>query len=399
MTSKMLRRNLPAIGAATRAVIIFITVLSLPLAAADTLDLTASQTSTWILALYGLSGFLSLMLTFRYRQPLLLTGNLFVVIFINRLGNEFSFPELIGASILAGAIIFLISLLGLMERLANWIPVPIVFGLLAGAVVSFVADIFNQMGDAPILVGGTFLTYIISRGILGRRIPAIFPALIVGLTLAAVNGQFSQLQTPLFLDIPKITIPVLTLTAILNATPIFVILITLQSNLPSIRYLQSQDFQPPEFWINNVSGIGTIFGSFLGPTGISLSLPATSLVAGPEAGEQRIRHQAVFIAAGAAVLIGLLAGIATALAVVVPMPLLLTLAGLALVDVLSSALQEITRGPLLLGPLFAFVIALSEISLLGFGSFFWALVIGMGVSLLLERDIMFALRDENDEKG
>jgi benzoate membrane transport protein len=46
----------------------------------------------------------------------------------------------------------------------------------------------------------------------------------------------------------------------------------------------------------------------------------------------------------------------------------------------------------LLGPLFAFAIALSEISLRGFGPFFWALVIGIGISLLLERDGLRKLR-------
>ena len=57
-----------------------------------------------------------------------------------------------------------------------------------------------------------------------------------------------------------------------------------------------------------------------------------------------------------------------------------------MIGVLANALQQIVRGPLLLGPLFAFAIALSEISILGFGPFFWALAIGTGVSLLLERD-------------
>jgi benzoate membrane transport protein len=65
---------------------------------------------------------------------------------------------------------------------------------------------------------------------------------------------------------------------------------------------------------------------------------------------------------------------------------------LAVVDLLANALQQITRGPLLLGPMFAFAIALSEISILGFGPFFWALVIGTGVSFLLERDKLQELR-------
>jgi benzoate membrane transport protein len=59
---------------------------------------------------------------------------------------------------------------------------------------------------------------------------------------------------------------------------------------------------------------------------------------------------------------------------------------LAVVGVLINALKQVTKGPLILGPVFAFAVASSKISLLGFGPFFWSLLIGMAVSLLLERD-------------
>jgi hypothetical protein len=49
-------------------------------------------------------------------------------------------------------------------------------------------------------------------------------------------------------------------------------------------------------------------------------------------------------------------------------------------------LKEIARGPLVLGPVFAFAIALSDMTLLGLGPFFWSLVLGTIVSLLIERD-------------
>ena len=93
-----------------------------------------------------------------------------------------------------------------------------------------------------------------------------------------------------------------------------------------------------------------------------------------------------YVPAVALLLITLLAGAAADLAVLVPRLLLLALAGLALVGALASSLREITRGPLLMGPMFAFVIALSDMRVLGLGPFFWSLVIGTGVSLLLERD-------------
>jgi predicted benzoate:H+ symporter BenE len=113
-----------------------------------------------------------------------------------------------------------------------------------------------------------------------------------------------------------------------------------------------------------------MLGSLLGPTGISLSLPATSLVAGPDAGEFKIRHLSVYMVCGAALLVGILAGIAVDIARIIPFVLLLTLAGVSVVDVFGNALKRITEGPLFFGPLFAFVVAVSEISFLGFGPFF-----------------------------
>jgi benzoate membrane transport protein len=94
----------------------------------------------------------------------------------------------------------------------------------------------------------------------------------------------------------------------------------------------------------------------------------------------------VYLPVATGLAIALFAGTAADLAVLVPPVLLLAMAGLALVPALVSALREITTGPLVLGPLFAFAIALSEMSLFGLGPFFWSLVLGTAVSLLLERE-------------
>lgn len=392
LVSDTLRRWLPALGTAVPLIILPIAVLSLPLAAAEEMRLSAAETASWILALYGIPGFLGLVLTIRYRQPLLLTGNFFVLIFLVSLGSRLSYPELVGATVVAGACVVLLSALGLTGWLAAWIPAPIVLGLLAGAVMPFVSGIFTYLGDVPVLIGGTVLAYFLSLRILGNRLPAILPALVAGLAIGALTGQLGEVSARLSLPVAVVTVPEFSVQAIATATPVLIIIITLQSNLPSMVFLQNEGYRPPERLINNVSGVGTLLGSLLGPTAVSLSLPVTALVAGPDAGEHQYRQRAVYLASGAVILVALLAGIAADIPEIVPLPLLLTLAGLAALGVLANALQEITRGPLLLGPLFAFAIALSEISLFGFGPFFWALVIGTVISFLLEGDKLQELR-------
>jgi benzoate membrane transport protein len=406
------RRTLPALGAAVPIVIIFVAVLGIVLTAAGPrgLGLSDAQTRGWIVVVYGLPALPSLALTIRYRQPMLLTGNVFAIIFFASLGDQFSFRELSGAAFLAGAVVSLIAVFGLTGQLAASIPAPIVHGLVAGAIMPFVADIFsglstvNDQGAAvparvPLMVGSAFVAYLLSQRFLGPRLPAIFPALVAGLITAGLTGQFGLMRSSFALPDVAIGWPAFSPTALVTATPVLVALISLQSNLPCVIYMRSQDYRPPERVINVVSGVGTMVASPIGPSAVSLAVPLVPLTAGPTAGDFSIRHRSVYAPAGALLLIAGLAGAAADLAVLVPPILLLALAGLALVGVLVSSLRDIARGPLLLGPIFAFAIALSDMRLFDLGPFFWSLVLGTGVSLLLERDEWKRLRSETVESG
>ena len=148
--------------------------------------------------------------------------------------------------------------------------------------------------------------------------------------------------------------------------------------------MRSQGYEPPERLINVVSGAGTIVGSFFGPVAVSLALPPLLLTAGPAAGDRSIRYRSAYLPIAAGLAIAAFASTAADLAVLVPSVLLLSMGGLALLGALAAALKEISQGPLTLGPLFAFAIALSDMTLFGLGPFFWSLVIGTLVSMALE---------------
>jgi benzoate membrane transport protein len=390
-TSQASHGWLTALGTAVPMVILPIAILTIPLTAASQMDLTPAELSSWILALYGIPGAVSIILAWHYKQPLLFTGNVFVLIFFTSLEGQHQYSSLVGAAMLAGVAVILVSALGLTDRLSRLIPPPIVMGMLAGAVLPYVVDVFSLLEHEPAMVGGTIAAYLAGQRFLGKGLPPILPALVAGIVIAGILGKIGTLPA----DVPTPSLvaiwPTLTVEAIVAITPVLVILITLQSNVPSMVFLRTQGYDPPEQRVNAVSGIGTAIGSFLGPTGISLSLPATSIVAGPDAGDPGYRHRAVYISAGAVLLIAALSGSAVLLMTILPLDLLLALAGLAVVGVLVHALQQMTRGPLTLGPLFAFVTSLSGISMLGFGSFFWGLVIGSAVSLLLEQDALRTL--------
>jgi benzoate membrane transport protein len=378
------RGLLPQIAAGLSLGAVFIAVVGIALQASSELGLTDAETSVWIMVAYGLPSLLALLLAGRYRQPLMTTGNIFIIIFVLSLGGELTWPELVGATMVAGIVVLVLGATGLTSRLAGVLPPPIVYGLLAGAVLTLFASMFTALGFSTLLVGTTLAAYFVSRAALGDRIPALLTALVVGVLMAIITSETGPLPDPSWPQVTA-TLPQFTVKAIVTATPVLVVFIALQANAPSIVFLRSQGYDPPERTVSLVSGLGTVVGSFFGPMGVSLSLPASALVAGPEAGAHESRYRASYVAGVIGLLVAMTAGFATDLIEFIPTVLLDAIVGLAVLGVLAQSLKEITRGPLLLGPLVAFGVSVSNMELLGLGRFFWALTLGIAVSLILER--------------
>ena len=244
----------------------------------------------------------SIILTLRYRMPLLLTGNVFAIIFFVTLGDRVSFEELAGATMLAGAIVLVTAVLGLTGQLARWIPAPIVHGLIAGAVMPFLVGVFSSLNTSggewrvAIMVGAAVVGYLVGQRLLGTRVPAILPAFLAGMPRRAADGAagrvpFDVRAAPRF----ELVRPVFSLTAILTVAPVLLAVMTVQSNIPSVIYLRGQRFAPPERLINLVSGGTTLLGCLFGPVAVSLALPPVLVTAGPDAGERSLRYRALFL--------------------------------------------------------------------------------------------------------
>ena len=384
-------RFLPAVGASLPLVAIFLAVLTIPLAAAPNLGLTPGQLSGWIFATYGVPALLSFALAARYHQPLLVTGNVAVIIFVASLGGKMAFAEIVGGAIFAGIAVAAIGATGLVRPVARWFPLPIVLGLIAGIVLPFVAGIFDQLAQEPLLVGVTVGGYLLSVRFLGKRVPPVLAAAAAGFVVAAIGGRLGGAGDAAFAW-PVPTPPEFTLQGALTVVPVVAALMLFQANIPAIVYLRGEGYEPPERAIFGASGLGAAVGSLLGPTGVSVPVLAMPFTAGPRAGPRGRRHWTVYILGVAALLIAIVGSGAAAATELVPRSLLLTIAGLAMVSVLTSSIQQIVEGPLLLGPLVTMVVAISDLELLGLGPLFWALAIGTVTTVLTERDGLASLR-------
>ena len=386
------QRLAPPLSMAIPLTIIVVAALAIPLATAQTLTFTPHQTGAWVLALYGIPGLLSLVLTRVYQVPLFLGWNVPIIVFFASLAGQVRYSDLLGATLVGGAVVALLGGVGLTTRVAAFVPAPVVFAVVAASVLPFVVRVFDALGEEHVVIAGTLLAYVLGRRFLDTRIPPTLPALVVGLVLTGVTGRFGALPDAWSPPPLALTHPTFSLEAILTVVPIFVALTALQANLMAVVYLQSQGYHPPARLIDIASGVGSVLGSVLGPAPICMSGLLTPLTAGPEVGEHAVRHWSVYAVGTIMLLIALGAGMAAGLPSLLPLPLLLAMAGLALLGVLAQALGEMVRGPLVLGPLFAFAVASSRLTLFGLGPLFWALVVGTSVSLVLDAHALQELR-------
>jgi benzoate membrane transport protein len=387
------RWYIPPLSAAVPITIFSVAALAIPLAAAERLGFSARTTSSWLFALYALGGLLSLVLTAIFKMPLLVAWHTALIAFFASQAGVLTVAELRGAVLVSGLAVAVLGISGLTGRITRLVPAPIIFAVVAGSILPFVVGTFDALGDERLLVAAVLVVWLASRRVLGVWIPPVLPALVAGVVVAVAAGRVEPLpggwQTAAFAP----AWPTLSFRAIITVLPIFVALTSLHSNLTATVYLRSQGYKPPARAIEVATGLGSAAGSFLGPTPICMAALVTPLTAGPDAGERPVRPWSVYAASGAFLAIGLAGGMAAGIPQAIPLALLLAVAGLALVGVLTNALTQITRGPLQLAPILTFAVVLSHLRLFGLGAAFWALVIGTGTALLLERDALKVLSE------
>jgi len=149
----------------------------------------------------------------------------------------------------------------------------------------------------------------------------------------------------------------------------------------------AEDYDPPINSMTIVSGIGGIVTSFFGGHNANIAGPMTAITSGPDAGEVKEGRYTASVFDGILFAgFGLIAKAATALVQSVPSSLVNLLAGLAMIGVLTNAFETAFSGKFKLGAFFALIIAASGITIFKIGAPFWALTIGVIISLIMEKE-------------
>jgi len=369
----------------------FIMVLAVPFPvvyqAATEAGWSSSQIGSWFFAVLATGGLMQLVLTLGYQQPLAAGVSTVATAFLIRALPTVTIEEAVGAYVLCGLIFVVLGLTGIVGRYLDAIPQEVVMGMLAGALLRFETDVFQDVVKAPMLVGPAVLAWLLASRFRQRFIPPVAAALAVGVASALFESGGGRTTVALRLTVPDVYQPHFTLNAFFSLTVPLVFLVASQ-NASAIAALWAHGYRPPTNAVTLSTGLFSIAAGFLGAQGVSLGAQRSAVAADESVHPNADMRYGAMIVDALCVLVSAavattMVGIFTAL----PLAIVRVVAGLAMLPVVVQALvRSVSGGRYRFGGFTALVIAASSVTLFGISSVFWALVLAPVLSPVLDRD-------------
>ena len=379
----------PAAVSAGVTAFVFYTTAGVPLliAVAGRLGLDAAHTSSWFFIVFFSTAITSIALSLVYRQPLPINWSLPGLLYLGSLAGHFSFPELIGANVMAGVVIVVVGVLGISARLVAVLPLPIAMGMFAGSILGNLSELVLATVNDSLVAGATVGGYLLGRLVGVRRIPPVALAALCGATAIvlaqrAAPGPPVPWTPPVVLLLPEAQFSWLAFVAV--SLPLVALSVGL-GNVQGLGYLLAQGYRVPVNLVTLVVGGQSLVNAVFGGHQAMIGRGGVAILASPEAGPLAGRYWASLIANGLLMPVAFAAAPIAALLPGVPPAYIAALAGLAILPSFQEALVKGLAGRLRLGATAAFVVAATPFAVGGITSAFWALLAGLLVSLVAER--------------
>lgn len=357
------------------------------LAAGRAGGLAEAALASWIFGVFFINGLITLWMSWRHRQPLAFFWTIPGTVLVGPALAHLSLAEVVGAYLATGVLMGVLAATGSVRRAMQWLPMPIVMGMVAGVFMRFGVDGVRALHADPWLawpmVGAFGLLSAVAAW--GRRLPPLIGALLAGALVVALAGRFdtAALAGGAVLAQPQWVWPAWSLAAMVELVVPLAITVLVVQNGQGIAVLRSAGHEPPVNAVALACGLGTLAAAAVGAVCSCLTGPTNAILT--SSGERQRQYTAALATGVLALLFGALAPLFTRLALNTPPAFIQVLAGLAMLRVLHAALATAFKAGHGLGALVAMLVTLADRPLWNIGSAFWGLVAGFAVSWWLER--------------
>jgi benzoate membrane transport protein len=362
----------------------------LQIAVSGQLGLTADQSSSWMFVVWFTGAIASIGLSLFYRQPIPITWTIPGLVYLGTLAGQYTIAEMVGANLVAGAVIIVLGLMGVGARIIAWLPLPIVMGMFAGSILSYVTRLVSVTVSDVAVAGVAAAGFLVGRAMKRPGAPPLGFAMVAGGVAVYVTGD--AMSVPIQWALPTISVPEISfsasaITAI--ALPMLILAMGL-GNVQGIGYLIAQGYRVPIDVSTVVVGINSVVNACWGEHPAIVARTGVAIFAAPAAGPRPCRYWASVVAAILTIPLAVAAAPVMSLMGVLPRSYVFALAGLAVLSALQDAFEKAFGGELRFGALAAFAVAATPFSIAGITSAFWAVVVGTLAALVVERAELLA---------
>lgn len=359
--------------------------------------LSAAELASWVFGVFFFNGLITIAMSWWYRMPLGFAWTIPGTVLVGPALQHLSFAEVIGAFYATSLLILVLGASGWVKRLMQSLPMPIVMGMVAGVFLRFGLDLVRALHSdvgiaAPMVIAFLLLS---ASPALGRRMPPVIGALLVGALAIAVLGRIDTGALGSFaFAAPLFQAPVWSLGALIELVVPLAITVLVVQNGQGVAVLKAARHESPVNTIAFVSGIGAALSAAVGAVSSCLTGPTNALLT--SSGEHGRQYTAALVFGVFGVLFGLMAPTFTGLMLAAPKEYIMVLGGLAMLRVLQGAfMASFGGGKFTLGALVSLLVTVTDLGVLNIGAAFWGLVAGFVVSWLMERKDFVALANQS----
>ncbi len=262
--------------------------LPLHLEVAGQLGLSSTEASSWIFVIWFTGAITSVALTLYYRIPIPITWTIPGLIYLGTLSGQFTFPEIVGANLMAGAAILVLGAFGAGERIMAWLPLPVVMGMFGGSILVYVTRMAAASVADVLVADITLFSYLVGRLINSERVPPMGLAVIIGGIAVFAFGETST--EVVSWSLPDLAFPGISFTFagfVAVSLPMIIFAMGL-GNVQGLGFLLSQEYRVPIKAVTVTTGVNSILNALLGGHGSSVARSGAAIVAGPDAGKAAI---------------------------------------------------------------------------------------------------------------
>ncbi|MCA1943347.1 MAG: benzoate/H(+) symporter BenE family transporter [Yonghaparkia sp.] len=377
----------PIIAGVIGALTGFASSFALVIAGLIAVGASPAEAASGLLVLCIAQAVLAGLLSWRFRLPLSFAWSTpGAALLVAAEGTTGSYGAAVGAFLVCGLLIVVSGLWPWLGRAMTRIPMPLAGAMLAGILFPICIAPVTAVVEEPLLAAPVVLVWLLLVRWLPRwAVPAAMLVAIIGVVISAGDEWMRDASLAPALTL---TAPVLDPLVIVSlGVPLYIVTMAGQ-NVPGFAVLSTLGYRDvPARRMLAATGAATALTAPFGGYALNLAALTAALMAGPDAHPDPARRWVAPIAGGVTyVLLGLGAGVATALVAAAPPILIIAVAGLALLGAFTTGIVSAFEAPeTRLTAAVTLIVVASGVVVLGIGSAFWGLVVGALVMLVTAR--------------